>query len=121
MVVDTIWSPASRVVATVIDRISSNSASFFKIDIPQVFSEPDVSRFKIIYQFVDCEYQGNPTSCNLRQFLERCRRDLIPKKKKKKKLFNNQNRLPADKLMSLDISLLHFRMAARSAAVRADS
>ena len=82
MVVDTIWSPASRVVATVIDRISSNSASFFKIDIPQVFSEPDVSRFKIIYQFVDCEYQGNPTSCNLRQPLERCRRDFNPPPKK---------------------------------------
>jgi len=44
---------------------------------------------------------------------------LISEKKTKSSLTGNG--LPADKLMSLDISLLHFRMAARSAAVRADS
>ena len=46
MVVDTIWSPASRAIATVIDWISANTFSFFKIDMPQVFSDPDVSKFR---------------------------------------------------------------------------
>ena len=82
MLVDTIWSPASRVVATVIDRISSNSPSFLKIGIPQVFSDPDVSKFYIFNKFVDFKYRRNPTSCNLRQPLERCRRDFNPPPKK---------------------------------------
>ena len=82
MLVDTIWSPASRVIATVIDRISSDTPSFLKIGIPQVFSEPDVSKILIINQFVDRKYRGNPTSCNLRQPLECCRRDFNPNKKR---------------------------------------
>ena len=56
MLVDTIWSPASRVIATVIDRISLNIPSFLQISIPQVFSEPDVSKFEKINQLVDRKY-----------------------------------------------------------------